>query len=107
MKVNNLHIGFNRMRLLILVGLGLIILSSCSVKKFIPEDEMLYTGAELEINKDQKLKNFKKVESVLEEAIRPEPNSKFLGVRWGLYFLYKAQNNPSFITRFLNKKIGE
>src|SRR5690606_38127672 len=65
------------------------------------------TGAKLEIEKDKNIKEFKKVESELESVLKPDPNTKILGVRWGLYIQYKAQNNPNFITRFLNKKMGE
>src|SRR5699024_2698844 len=37
----------------------------------------------------------------------PMPNSRFLGMYPGLHYYYKAQQDPGFITRFLNKKIGE
>ena len=96
----------------LLAAFSLLIFSTCSVKKYIPEDELLYTGAELEINvpdslKD-KIKDLSNLRSELEEVLRPEPNSKFLGVYWGLRAHYKAQKEkPGFINRFLNKKIGE
>ncbi|MDO4726650.1 MAG: BamA/TamA family outer membrane protein [Porphyromonadaceae bacterium] len=92
--------------LLICICLGVIY--SCSVKKYIPEGELLYTGAKLKIEKDKKIKDFGSVRSEIEETIRPRPNSKFLGIRLGLYFYYKAQGEKAgFINRFLNKRIGE
>ena len=85
-----------------------LLLQSCSVKKFIPEDELLYTGADLELNSEDEIANKKDLKTQLESLITPEPNGKFLGTRWGLYFHYKAQKeNPGFINKFLNKKFGE
>lgn len=86
----------------------LLLLQSCSVQKFIPEDKFLYTGASLEMESADEIENKKSLKSELEEVISPEPNSKFLGSRFGLYFWYKAQKeHPGFINKFLNKKFGE
>lgn len=83
-------------------------LQSCAVKKFIPEDERLYTGATVEIKSDSVVDNKGNLEVVLEEALRPKPNKKFLGMRAGLHFYYKMQQEkPGFINRFFYKKIGE
>src|SRR5690606_38135656 len=101
---NNIRLG--KMSFLIVLSIALTALTSCSVQKYIPEEEYLYTGAELDIEKDENVKEIKKVESELENVLRPEPNSQFMGVRWGLYFHYNAQDNPSYITRFLDKKMG-
>lgn len=93
---------------LFILNICFIVLSSCNVKKYIPEGETLYTGAKLEIETKGKIEEFSKVESELEESIRPRPNSKFLGARLGLYFHYKAQREkPGFINRFFNKRMGE
>ncbi|GAA4323303.1 BamA/TamA family outer membrane protein [Pontixanthobacter gangjinensis] len=94
----------NTAAILILFGF----IQACSVRKFIPEDEFLYTGAELSIESDTSITEKGKVKNELTEVLRPEPNSKFLGGYPGLYFYYKAQREkPGFINKFLNKKIGE
>ncbi|MUP45733.1 hypothetical protein E0K83_08240 [Gramella sp. BOM4] len=81
---------------------------SCNVKKFIPENELLYTGANIEIESDTTIDQKKELITELESVIKPSPNSKFLGMRPGLYFHYKAQREkPGFINKFLNKNIGE
>ncbi|MDT0641785.1 BamA/TamA family outer membrane protein [Zunongwangia sp. F363] len=81
---------------------------SCSVEKFIPEGKMLYTGAELELDTTSKIEDLSEIRSELQGVLLPSPNTKFLGMRPGLYFYYKAQReNPGFINKFLNKKIGE
>ena len=84
------------------------ILSSCSIIKYIPEDEKLYTGATLEIESDSVIKNEPLLKNELESVLRPEPNSKFLGMNLGLYYYYKNQKeNPGFINRWLYKQFGE
>ncbi|WP_220459188.1 translocation and assembly module lipoprotein TamL [Gelidibacter maritimus] len=83
-------------------------LYSCSIAKHIPEDERLYTGAELNIVSDSIIKNEAGLRKELESVLLPEPNSKFLGMYLGLYYHYKNQNGkPGFINRWLYKKLGE
>lgn len=95
-------------KICVLWGVALLVLQSCSVKKYIPEEERLYTGASIEIESDSVIQNQKQLESVLEEVLRPKPNKKFLGMRLGLYFYYQMQKeNPGFINRFLYRKMGE
>ncbi|SDS20362.1 translocation and assembly module lipoprotein TamL [Winogradskyella sediminis] len=85
-----------------------ILVYSCSITKYIPEDEKLYTGAKIEIEADSTVQDTKDLKTELETVLRPEPNSKFLGMYLGLYYYYKSQKeNPGFINRWLNKKIGE
>ncbi len=93
---------------LIFAGMVLAFLQACSVKKFIPEGELLYTGAEVEMISEDEIERKKQLQSQLENLLMPEPNSKFLGSRFGLYFHYKAQKEkPGFINKFLNKRFGE
>ncbi|WP_425597681.1 BamA/TamA family outer membrane protein [Winogradskyella eximia] len=85
-----------------------MILYSCSIKKHIPEAERLYTGAKIEIESDSIIKNEEELKTELEIVLRPEPNSKFLGMHFGLYYYYKMQKkNPGFLNRWLYKQIGE
>lgn len=83
-------------------------LYSCSIAKFIPEEERLYTGATLTIESDSIIKNKDGLKTELETVISPEPNSKLLGMYVGLYYYYKNQKEkPGFINRWLYKKLGE
>ncbi|MCH7409274.1 BamA/TamA family outer membrane protein [Belliella sp. DSM 111904] len=93
-----------------LVGLvlGVVILHGCSVKKFIPEDESLFTGSDLEIESEGDIQDKKEIQRELEGLFRPEPNSKFLGMYFGLWAHYKgSKEKPGFINRFLKKRFGE
>lgn len=83
-------------------------LYSCGVSKFIPNGEVLYTGSKINNEADKDIGNTKKVSQELHTLLEPEPNSKILGIRPGLYFHYKAQKKrPGFLNRWLNKKLGE
>lgn len=88
-----------------------ILAVSCAVDKYIPQDEQLYTGAELKIEKDSISENTEDLEELTTElnaVLKPEPNSTLLGMRPGLHFHYAAQKEkPGFINRWLNKKYGE
>ena len=84
------------------------ILQGCSIKKYIPEDEKLYTGAEIKLDLDTVIANKQDLQATLENVVSPKPNSKFLGAYLGLYYHYKTQNEKgSFVTKWLNKKFGE
>ncbi|SFU45932.1 Outer membrane protein assembly factor BamA [Pustulibacterium marinum] len=98
------HIG-------ILVG-SLWVLYSCAVDKYIPDNEQLYTGAEVTIEKDSvsnEIEDLPEIQTTLEGVLKPEPNTSILGLRPGLHYYYKAQSKekPGFILRWLNKKYGE
>lgn len=97
-----------KIRYSVLLLILITVIQACSVEKFIPEDELLYTGAEITIESDTVIKEKPQLKDELINVIRPQPNTKVLGMRPGLYFHYKAQKeNPGFINKFLNKKLGE
>ncbi|MEB2781580.1 BamA/TamA family outer membrane protein [Algoriphagus sp. C2-6-M1] len=80
----------------------------CNVKKYIPENEFLYKGAKLNIQTEAEIQGLDLAKEELEGLLRPEPNSKILGMYIGLWAHYKGtKEKPGFINRFLNKKIGE
>ena len=112
MRRNNIFNSFSAAgSILRVVSLVLIInsISSCSVEKFIPEDKLLYAGAEIEFNADtDTIKDLEELKTELNSVLKPVKNKEFLGMRPGLYFHYKAQKEkPGFINKFLNKKLGE
>ncbi|NJB81299.1 translocation and assembly module lipoprotein TamL [Wenyingzhuangia aestuarii] len=86
----------------------LMVISSCSVKRFLPKDEKLYSGATIKVINKNKIKQLSSLEEELQELLRPEPNSKILGSRVGLYYYYKSkEGSKNFITKYITKKIGE
>src|SRR5690606_21415013 len=81
---------------------------ACSVKKFIPEGEQHYAGGEVDMEADFKIPDRKDVESELNALLKPERNSKILGMRIGRWASYTGnQEHPGFINRFRKSKLGE
>ena len=92
---------------LILVAASLL-MYACSINKYIPEDERLYTGATIEVKTDTTIQNINKLKENLNTVLRPEPNTKFLGMYLGLYYYYKnQQENTNFINKWLYKNFGQ
>ncbi len=78
---------------------------SCSINKFIPKDEVLYTGASIDYEGAEIEKSTRRK---VDDVLFPRPNKKILWMRPGLYFHYKTRKEkPGFINRFMNKQIGE
>lgn len=88
--------------------LVLLLISSCSVRRFVPEDKYLLRSADVNISLEEKRGDMGEVEEELSRVLKPEPNSVFLGMRLGLLYHYKAQREkPGFLIKYLNKKFGE
>ncbi|MES2388346.1 MAG: BamA/TamA family outer membrane protein [Bacteroidota bacterium] len=60
---------------------AVVLLSACNNIKYLPPNDDLYVGHKLKIESDYKVKNEKKVESELEDVIKPQPTSSILGLR--------------------------
>lgn len=85
----------------------LLLLSSCSVQEFLPEGKSLYTGSSIQLETKDSITT-KSLKTKLSTAIERNTNSKFLGMRPGLYFYFKAQRSkPGFLNTLLNKQFGE
>ncbi|MBU2948841.1 BamA/TamA family outer membrane protein [Zobellia uliginosa] len=92
----------------LLVLLCLAVQYACSVGKYIPENEVLFTGAEIKVNSEEEKRALKPVEQELGTVLSPTANSDVLGLRLGLYYHYKAQKKkPGFLYKWLDKKFGE
>jgi outer membrane protein insertion porin family len=99
----------NRLNYHIICLLSMLFLaSSCNTLKYIPEDEKLYTGADISIK--GKLSRYEKGElkEELNLVTRPKPNEKILGIRLGLWARQRVNRGVStFYSRWINKRIGE
>ncbi|MGJ8745347.1 BamA/TamA family outer membrane protein [Polaribacter sp.] len=81
---------------------------NCGIKKHIPENQRLYTGASIEIIANDTVENLQDLKQGLTTVLRPQPNTKFLGMHLGLYYYYKNQKeSPSLLSKWLYKKIGQ
>lgn len=66
----------------------IVIASSCNTYKYVPDGDLLYTGATVKVAKDTNTSNKqrKALQTKLNEIPRPVPNKKFLGLRYKLFF---------------------
>lgn len=82
---------------------------SCNTR-YLKEGEMLYTGAEINIENDTIPKKEKKnLKSALEANLTPKPNSSFLGLRPKLFFynIAKEPKKEKGFNYWLKYKMGE
>ncbi|MFE3870564.1 BamA/TamA family outer membrane protein [Flavobacterium sp. ZS1P70] len=83
---------------------------SCSNTKFLPEGELLYTGATVKVEGSEiSNKEKKALKTALEDILRPKPNSSILGLRPKLY-IYNLAGTPKKEKGWrywLKTKVGE
>ncbi len=88
----------------------IFLLYSCSNTKYLPEGELLYTGAKVKVEgKEIARKERKALRKEFLEMIRPKPNKKLLGLRVRLY-AYNIAGEPKKDKGFRNwlrNKVGE
>lgn len=91
-----------------LISLVMLMLGSCSGLKFVPENELLYTGAKVKVADGAKSKEQSYAVSEAKDIIRPQPNKTFLGMRPGLWWWYHTQTTKETgFKKWLNKKLGQ
>ncbi|MCL6462725.1 MAG: BamA/TamA family outer membrane protein [Flavobacterium micromati] len=87
-----------------------LIISSCSNTRFLPEGELLYTGAKVVVEgKETSKKERKALKNQLKTLVRPKPNATILGLRPKLY-IYNLAGTPKKEKGFkywLKTKVGE
>lgn len=91
--------------------LFLFLLTSCSISKYIPQGESLYTGAKIKVNADSSIneKQVKLLDEQLKTIIRPIPNSTVFGFPYKVWFYYvvgkpKKEKSPR---QWFRKRFGE
>lgn len=85
-------------------------LLGCGGTSKIPEGDYLYTGHKISIEKGATAKSkVKKIETELDDLIRPIPNKSFLGIRPGIFFYNLAGEvkKEKGFKYWLKYKIGE
>jgi outer membrane protein insertion porin family len=86
----------------------LLLFSSCSGLHTLPEGEKLYTGAKVEIVSSEKITDKGTIKSKVKAAVRPKPNSRFLGNRPKVW-IYNITSDSAFhgFRKMLHEKVGE
>lgn len=94
---------------LIVLWLGLFLFASCSNLKYLPEGEILYTGAKIKIINKEKIKGEKVIINEAKKAIKPMPNGQILGLRFKLWIYNKAPatTKEKGFKYWLKNEVGE
>lgn len=86
----------------------LLVLSSCAVKKYIPEGEFLYRGGKVKLKSSEEINDKKRLTDELEDVLYPVPNSKFLGMYPKLHYYYVYhEKKENFWRRFMYNQMSE
>jgi outer membrane protein assembly factor BamA len=109
MIIRQLHIFFKRIPYQLLIVA--FVMCGCSVTKNLPKGESLYTGAKIEIVADSSLSKIeiKKLQTTLENYVKPLPNSKILGFPYKVwfYYLFGEPKKQKGFKSFFRKRFGE
>lgn len=88
-----------------------MVAAGCSSTRGLKPGQILYTGADIEINPDSsaKIDDQKYVKSTLESKTRPNPNKSILGFKYKLFFYNLAgePKKPKGFRHWLRTKLGE
>jgi len=94
-----------------LQGLGVLficlLLASCSGTSRLPKGDKLYTGAEIKLESREKIANKGTIKTIAKNAVRPLPNSSYLGMRPQLWLYMSAGENPKTAYKKWLQKIGQ
>lgn len=89
---------------------GLLCLSACSVRRYIPKNEKIFRSYNIEIEKSPEVKTRKKaLLSEIKIAVQPKPNKFFLGQPWKVWWWYAigTPKKERGFTAFIRKRLGE
>jgi outer membrane protein insertion porin family len=87
-----------------------IFITGCSVRKYLPEGELLYKGASIYVEKDTANTTSKKsLKKILKLAVTPKPNKFLLGQPYKVWWWYRIgePKKEKGLKAFLRKKLGE
>jgi outer membrane protein insertion porin family len=85
------------------------LLTSCTGMKYVPENEALYTGYEIDLKPRKKLPARHRIKELMDQNVSPKPNTKILGMRPTLWFYYVAGDAPreKRFRYFVKNKLGQ
>ncbi len=83
-----------------------LFLAACSGTRHLPYGEKLYVGADIKLESSEKI-NKQVIKNEVEDAIRPQPNKSFFGMRPKLIMYNASGENPKTKFQKWLKKKGE
>jgi outer membrane protein insertion porin family len=86
----------------------LLMLSACTGMKYVPDNEVLYTGADLKLVSSRRIKAKKRAKELMDQNVSPKPNGSIFGMRPGLWFYYVAGDpKKKGFRSFIKNKLGK
>ncbi len=88
----------------------MLLISSCSVRRFLPAGERLYKGSTIKIEKDSATStSIKSLKKTIKLAVSPKANKFFLGQPYKVWWWYKIgePKKEKGLKAFLRKRLGE
>lgn len=98
------------MRISALAILIIYLLSSCSIKKYVPEGQGLYVGNHVKVMADSISKpNVSGLDDELEAIVKPSPNKTIFGFPWKVWFYYwiGEPKDEGGLRSWFRKKLGQ
>jgi outer membrane protein insertion porin family len=74
--------------------ISVIVITGCSHTRYLAEDEVLYTGSDLEIRSEARIPDAGTLEDELTDVLRPAPNRRFLGLYKLRLWFYNIAGEP-------------
>ena len=99
----------SRLRLLGMLVVTLVALHSCTGLKKVPKDEVLYTGAKVQLVVNGDVGKKGSIKSNAKSAIKTKANNKLLWARPGLWLYYAMgePKRPKSVRSWIKNKLGQ
>ena len=87
----------------------LLLMTGCTAMKYVPDTEVLYTGAEIKLKPHGKVRAKNHIKDLMDQNVSPKPNTSILGMRPGLWFYYIAgiPEKEKGFRYFVKNKLGQ
>jgi outer membrane protein insertion porin family len=109
LKTDRIGLHFQVSGRCLAISLLLFFISGCTGLKYVPDNEILYTGADIKLIPQGRVKAKKRLKALLDQNVSPKPNSSIFGMRPGLWFYYKAGplEKKKGLRAFIKNKLGQ
>lgn len=90
--------------------LGVVLLmTSCTATKYLDEGDAFYEGAEIKFETQGNVGGRKRIQNSLLPLLKPEPNTKILGMRPGVWLYYRQRDDEKKkgLKAFIRRKFGQ
>lgn len=91
---------------IILIAL-IFMLAGCTGMKYVPEKEVLYTGADLKLVPSGRVREKKKIKELMDQNVSPKPNGAIFGMRPALWLYYVTRGSKKGLKKFMQTKLGQ